>query len=397
MSGPEQALQRFVGDNREMEELESLLSEFNLFEALGVARQELRHSDFLAFLLSPSQTHGLGDSFLKRFLHRVITCATVELPISSIDVDIWSFADMDIARERSNIDLLLTSPANRMVIVIENKLDSKEHSNQLQRYKAIVASSYKGWKHAFIYLSPHGVIATDSDYIAMSYSDVAHTLVRQLEVGSEMGASVRLGIEHYLKLLRRHVVDDSNVADLCRRIYQRHKQAIDLINEHSRRTKDDIYAYLQRLIQSDDRFVVDNPTKVFLRFALLEWDGPGFSNASTSGWTASRRHMIFEFVVGSDHLRLWLIVGPGKSERRHVLVEAARSGPDPFFANPSGNDRYTQLFIHDILTPRDFETLSYEEMTDQIDQAWERFAQQEIPVIVETMSPAITTLAEMPP
>ena len=45
--------------------LEALLDRFNLFEALGVARQELRHSDFLGFLLNPQQPHSLGDFFLE--------------------------------------------------------------------------------------------------------------------------------------------------------------------------------------------------------------------------------------------------------------------------------------------------------------------------------------------
>jgi hypothetical protein len=46
------ALEKFVTNNQELERLEALLAEFNIFEAIGVVRQELRHSDFLAFLLT---------------------------------------------------------------------------------------------------------------------------------------------------------------------------------------------------------------------------------------------------------------------------------------------------------------------------------------------------------
>ena len=116
MTERELALQIFVGDNRELEELEVLLSEFNLFEAMGIARQELRHSDFLAFLLAPSQSHGIGDSILKRLLHRAISTASVQLPFSSIDVDIWSLADAEVAREWLNIDLLLVCQSNRLAL-----------------------------------------------------------------------------------------------------------------------------------------------------------------------------------------------------------------------------------------------------------------------------------------
>ena len=47
------ALERFLVGNRDLERLEALLDRFNILEALGVVRQELRHSDFLRFLLDP--------------------------------------------------------------------------------------------------------------------------------------------------------------------------------------------------------------------------------------------------------------------------------------------------------------------------------------------------------
>jgi hypothetical protein len=73
-----QALEALVVDNADLERLESLIAQFNIFEAVGVERQELRHSDFLSFLLDPRQSHGLGDSFLRRLLQRRLatTCLT---------------------------------------------------------------------------------------------------------------------------------------------------------------------------------------------------------------------------------------------------------------------------------------------------------------------------------
>lgn len=56
-----QALTALVVDNSDLERLEALLDQFNIFEALGAVRVELRHSDFLAFLLNPKQSHRLGQ------------------------------------------------------------------------------------------------------------------------------------------------------------------------------------------------------------------------------------------------------------------------------------------------------------------------------------------------
>src|SRR5580704_15164306 len=65
-------LEAFVVANPELEKLEAALNQFNLFEAIGATRMEVRHSDFLAFLLNPAQNHGLGDLFLKRLVQKIL-------------------------------------------------------------------------------------------------------------------------------------------------------------------------------------------------------------------------------------------------------------------------------------------------------------------------------------
>ena len=46
---------------------------FNLFEAVGAIRGELRHSNFLAFILSPARSHGLGtEPFLQNISKSIV-------------------------------------------------------------------------------------------------------------------------------------------------------------------------------------------------------------------------------------------------------------------------------------------------------------------------------------
>ena len=66
-ASPEEALQRLILDG-DLERLEDLLAEFNLFDVLSIARQETQHSAFLAWLLDPRGSHGLRDYFLRGFL-----------------------------------------------------------------------------------------------------------------------------------------------------------------------------------------------------------------------------------------------------------------------------------------------------------------------------------------
>ncbi len=65
------ALARLIINNPELEKLESTLSEFNLFEAIGVIRQELKHSNMLAFYwLHLPVTDSMID-FLKAINQRI--------------------------------------------------------------------------------------------------------------------------------------------------------------------------------------------------------------------------------------------------------------------------------------------------------------------------------------
>lgn len=47
-------------DDPDFNGIHQRLSPFNLFEAVGAIRAELRHSNFLAYLLAPARPHGLG-------------------------------------------------------------------------------------------------------------------------------------------------------------------------------------------------------------------------------------------------------------------------------------------------------------------------------------------------
>ena len=68
---PVEAL-RSLGAESRLTELKTLLTEFNLFDVLGVSKAEIRHSRIIAWLLDPHGSHGLGDTLLRVFLREAI-------------------------------------------------------------------------------------------------------------------------------------------------------------------------------------------------------------------------------------------------------------------------------------------------------------------------------------
>ena len=59
----------------------------NIFQILKISNTEIRHSNFLSWLLDPLQSHKLGDIFLKRFLREVFSSEIFNIKISkSLDI-----------------------------------------------------------------------------------------------------------------------------------------------------------------------------------------------------------------------------------------------------------------------------------------------------------------------
>ena len=134
-------LESLVIDNPDLSLLESKLSSFNIFEAVGMTRQEIRHSYFLSFLLNPSESHYFGDLFLKKFLISSLL-SFKNPPFSAISIDVANLEDAEVKREYKNIDILIYSSSEKIVVAIENKVDSSEHSDQLNKYREIIESDF---------------------------------------------------------------------------------------------------------------------------------------------------------------------------------------------------------------------------------------------------------------
>ena len=51
----------------------------NIFDAVGMERQEVKHSAFIAWLLDPGKPHGLGNKFLSEFCKQLFRNESVSV------------------------------------------------------------------------------------------------------------------------------------------------------------------------------------------------------------------------------------------------------------------------------------------------------------------------------
>ncbi|BCL83535.1 PD-(D/E)XK nuclease family protein [Ktedonobacteria bacterium brp13] len=378
-------LEAFVVDNPELEHLEALLEQFNIFEAIGAVRQELRHSDFLAFLLNPQENHGLGDVFLKRLLQKILVATQdVVVPITPIDLDIWSLDHILVRREWQHIDILLLDEAHKFAIIIENKIDSSEHSNQLLRYREQVRRHYPGWGIIGLYLTPDGESPSDEAremYLSMDYGFVCNILERLVESrASTLGADILTLLRHYTQMLRRHIMSESDIAELCRRIYQKHQRALDLIYEHRPDRQTTVQMILEKLIQETPDMVLDAHLKGNIRFVVQEWDVPILLEGKD--WTASHRILLFEFRNEVDSLKLILYIGPGPQETRQKLLDMALQKMPPFKpVHKTLRIKWNSIYQQPFLTAKSYEDASDDQLEAEIRKHWTAFLENDLPKI----------------
>lgn len=129
------ALDAFLVDNQELEQLNARLSASNLFNVLRIDHVEIRHSNVLAWLLTPGESHGLGPTFLRRFLSRLLMDNDgAAVSLSPAQVELMKFNDVEVQREWQKIDILAHSPDGGWCLLIENKIHSSEGKGQLVRY-----------------------------------------------------------------------------------------------------------------------------------------------------------------------------------------------------------------------------------------------------------------------
>lgn len=197
-------------------EIERSVASFNLFRVLRCADYEIRHSNVLAWLLDPTETHGAGDSFLRSFLEEA--GLTVQTPIRLARV----------RREWRNIDILVELHTSReiFVICVENKIYAKQGKNQLTRYREDVEKLHEGAKHVFIFLTLRKEKPRDSQFVSVSYDQVASMLRSVLKLSLSMEPSIL--ITNYLDVIEAKLEEghrESRIERLCKA----HPQAVDVL------------------------------------------------------------------------------------------------------------------------------------------------------------------------
>lgn len=159
-------MERWMGDAR-FHQLMRYGQERHWLSATGL--RETNHSDILAWLLDPSEGHGLGDFFLRRLLVEATTADDNAVEFARLLKNRkWPglaelFADglhgFQVGREvpcgdvtigkrteKGYLDLLLLDRKRKLVVLIERKASRLAHDRQLEKYETWLDEHFSKYK-----------------------------------------------------------------------------------------------------------------------------------------------------------------------------------------------------------------------------------------------------------
>lgn len=265
---------------------------------------------------------------------------------------------------------------------IENKIGTTEHSDQLKRYRKTVERAFPDYKKILIYLTPDGDKPSDDEYMAVSYQ-IIRTVVNQILYAYEatLGDDLAIFLRHYSEMIGGHIVSDSDVAELCRRIYSKHKRALDLIFEH----KPDLGAELAEVMKSL-RGAAEPTHGIEAGYTSKKWIA--FTTADlravterfiANGWE-SATDIFFEFENTDSNVAIvGYISERGLQNTREMLWQVVRSHPDIFRGqNKKLNKGATVIFSRGVLNQEDFERPNQEELAHKIEESWKSFLEDDL-------------------
>jgi len=184
--------------NKRHDEIAEITGEnFNIFNILGLASRETIHSKFIAMLLNPKGKHGKGNLFLELFIKTISIdkCEGADCSIATVYTEKHS----DVGR----LDIVIIT--KNKIIIIENKIYSKDSYDQLLRYSNEDA--------VLLYLTLSGESATgeksakklekNKDYHCISYREDILKWLKECKKETVNKPFLRETINQYILLVKQ--------------------------------------------------------------------------------------------------------------------------------------------------------------------------------------------------
>ena len=319
--------------------------EINLMDILKVSHKELQHSNFLAWLFNPSESHNLWDSAFKDFIklyfkENQFQNLWNQSWLSVFDFVELKFDDLEIKREYKNIDLIFLSEKNGFCLIIENKIYSTERKWQLEKYRNFIENEYPDFKHKiYIYLSlEEQEINEDAQkyYVQLNYNHI----IKLIEIilwnqKLKIGDKTKFVFEQYLQTLNSMLNKNQEIEKIAQEMYKKYKWAFDLVFKYAVPNDNELFEIIRNLIENETTLVPFKSSKTYLRFQ------PAFLYENRMSlekyWLISKEDdlkdnwmFLFEFHIWNNWINFDFKIWVGEKHSREKLFNILKENNDVF-------------------------------------------------------------------
>ncbi|MFD1292619.1 PD-(D/E)XK nuclease family protein [Lutibacter holmesii] len=316
-------------ESSNLDRIDFELRAFNPFEVLNVEEYELRHSNFISWLLNPLGSHASDDYVLKRFIMELD-----QIPDNKkIKLQIKDLSKTRVYRERDNVDILLVNHEEQFVICIENKINAgRSGNNQLIRYAEIVGLEWseKGYDTFFVFLTKHQQLLSDEEinlgYENITYDSLVGIISNLLLDIPSLDSKVKDFIGFYIENYKRNFMNDENeLSQLALEIYKKHKEAIDFIVSkkpviHSSKN----FKYVKDKIENHEKYSLLSPKeKGLVRFLPKDIENV-FTNPEFNSWRDNNVFFAIEFFLFEESLDVKFCFGAVNNEEKFDELQSIK-------------------------------------------------------------------------
>ncbi len=222
-------------EDKAFHDYEALTKErsFNVFDVLRYSDYEIRHSNVLAWLLTPNEAHGAGDAFVRAFVkHLKSKENNGKLAGLDLESDFGTQA-VRVERELDNVDVtVFFERTPRLVLAIENKPSAwmPGHAKQVRGYEKKLRKKYKK-KHTIqsvlLTASDEGKPAAHTDYLHVGWDEVRVLIQQLLDSRGIKSGRVRDFVREYLEIVERNILGLGPSTDCFGELVKRHRAALE--------------------------------------------------------------------------------------------------------------------------------------------------------------------------
>ena len=275
--------------SKELEKIEASRNKrINVFEAAGLISQEVKHSAFLAWLIDPSKPHGLGTRVCAELMKRIVEYdSSAEQAVPNREIlkdkisvlhDFCADESMKVETEKvlvnkeSRMDIYIESVKTQTVLVIENKVFTSTHDDQLLKYEEEL-KVHDGWNKILIYLTRFGELPININgeyndkWCILDYRTVLQAIDGVVSQFGKTDKKLKILTEDYKEIVETNILgENKEIRNLCRQIMRKHAYAVELLKKYTDNAEEVIAHCKSHLKKNYEDIIIFKESKLSFDF-----------------------------------------------------------------------------------------------------------------------------------